>query len=371
MANKRVPELVAITAAEMSPQDLLLLADVAPFPESKKLPLSELSVYLLNNGNLTGSFYGTSSWAINAISASWAPYQESASYASTSSWAWRSITSSYAIDALSASYALSSSYAITASYAITSSVQLIYSSAFADYARSASYLIYTPGVFNGTASYALTSSRSITSVSSSFLTYSPLTPNGTASFAATASQAISSLFLSFNGNNNGTASHAMTAGNADTVTLVTTIKNDYVYREFGMFQCELINSDTTASIGAFDADSDANNPSIIIEAWGDVIMWSTSSFVDSGSLSLNLVNVDLPVYIELDKSTFLNYNTGSTSAQVTSSIIVPVYLKGKTTSMGHFSASVFKMGSLISFYTGSRPFLMSVKVNSDDFAMDV
>lgn len=369
MANKRVSELTAITAAELASNDLFLLADVAPNPESKKLEVSELSTYL-NINNRTGSLYGTASWALNAVSASWAPFQISCSYASTSSWAWRAITSSFALDALSASYARSSSYAITASYALTSSVQLIYSSAFADYARSASYLIYTPRVFNGTASYALTSSRSITTISSSFLTYSPLISNGTASFAATASKAISTSFLNFNGNNNGTASHAMTAGNANTVTLVTTIKNDYIYREFGMFQCELLNSDTTASIGAFEVNSDANNPSMIVEAWGDVMIRSTSSFADSGSISLNLINVDLPVYIELDKSTYLNYNTGSTSAQVTSSIIVPVYLKGKTTSMGHFSASLFKQGSLVSFYTGSRPFLMSVKVNSDDFAMD-
>lgn len=370
MANKRVFELTAITAAELTPTDLLLLADVAPNPESKKLEISELNTYL-NANNRTGSLYGTASWALNAVSASWAPYQESSSYAATSSWAGRAITSSYALEALSASWARSSSYALTASYAMTSSVQLVYSSAFSDYARSASYLIYIPGVFNGTASYASTSSRAMSSITTSFIVYSPLTSNGTASFAATSSQTISASFLNFIGNNNGTASHAMTAGSADTVTLVTTVKNDYIYREFGMFQCELLNSDTTASIGAFEVDSDANNPSMIVEAWGDVMIWSTSSFADSGSISLNLVNVDLPVYIELDKSTYLNYNTGSTSAQITSSIIVPVYLKGKTTSMGHFSASLFKQGSLVSFYTGSRPFLMSVKVNSDDFAMDV
>lgn len=371
MANKRVSELVAITAAELTLADLLLLADVAPIPESKKLSISELRTYLLNNGNLSGSFYGTASWALNAVSSSWAPIQTSASYASTSSWAWRAITSSYALEALSASWARSSSYALTASYAMTSSVQLVYSSAFADYATSASYLIYTPGVFNGTASYALTSSRAMSSITTSFIIYSPTTSNGTASFAATASQTISSSFLNFNGNYNGTASHAMTAGNSDTVTLVTTVKNDYIYREFGMFQCDLLNSDTTASIGAFVVDSDANNPSMIVEAWGDIMVTSTSSFADSGSLILNVVDVDFPVYIELDKSTVLNYNTGSNSALVTSSIILPVYLKGKTTSMGHFSASVFKMGSRLSFYTGSRPFLMSVKVNSDDFAMDV
>lgn len=371
MANKRVSDLPAITAAELSLSDLFLLADVSPNAVSKKLTVSELNTYLLNNGNLTGSLYGTSSWALRSLSASWAPYQESASYAATSSWSWRAITSSYALEALSASWARSSSFAITASYAMTSSVQLVYSSAYSDYANSASYLIYTPGVFNGTASYALTSSRAMSALTTSFIFYHPLNPNGTASFAATSSQTTSASFLNFIGNNNGTASHAMTAGNSDTVTLVTTVKNDYIYREFGMFQCDLLNSDTTASIGAFEVDSDANNPSMIVEAWGDIMIWSTSSFANSGSISLNVIETNVATYIELDKSTYLNYSTGSNTAQVTSSIIVPVYLKGKTTVMGHFSASLFKTGNLISFYTGSRPFLMSIKVNSDDFLMDV
>lgn len=371
MANSRIPDLPPIYANTLIGTDLLLLEDMSvPNGVSKKLALDDLSTYVSSNFR-TGSLYGTASLA---KSASWAPYQESASYAATSSWSWRTITSSYALEALSASWARSSSYAVTASYALTSSVYLVISSGFANnsnYAKSASYLIYTEGVFNGTSSHALTSSRALSAITTSFISYNPLISNGTASFAATASQTISSSFLNFNGNNNGTASHAMTAGNADTVTLVTTIKNDYIYREFGMFQCDLLNSDTTASIGAFEVDSDANNPSMIVEAWGDVMIYSTNLFSNSGSISLNLVNIDLPVYIELDKSTYLNYSTGSTSAQITSSIIVPVYLKGKTTSMGHFSASLFKQGSLVSFYTGSRPFLMSVKVNSDDFAMDV
>lgn len=367
-SNKRVFELPQITSGELSPNDLFLLADVSA-NASKKLELSDLTTYILSKS--TGSFNGTASWALNSVSASWAPYQISASYAATSSWSIRSITSSYALEALSASWARSSSYALTASYAMTSSVQLIFSSAFADYARSASYLIYTPGVINGTASYALTSSIAISSITSSFLQYNSSSSNGTASYAVTSLQSTSASFLAFSGNSNGTASHAMTAGNADTVTLVTTIKNDYIYREFGMFQCDLLNSNTTASIGAFVVDSDANNPSLIVEAWGDVMITNTSSYTSSGSLSLNLVDVDLPVFIELDKSTFLNYNTGSSVSQTTSSVIIPVYLKGKTTSMGHFSASIYKFGDTVNFYTGSRPFLMSIKVNSDDFSMDV
>ena len=60
------------------------------------------SIYV-NNG-ITGSLFGTSSWANNAISASYASNTTSASYA---------LSSSYSLDALSASYAQTASYADT------------------------------------------------------------------------------------------------------------------------------------------------------------------------------------------------------------------------------------------------------------------
>ena len=368
MANSRIPDLAQIYSNQLIDSDLLLLEDMSvPNGVSKKLELSDFSDYLLGNFK-TGSLYGTASWA---VSSSWAPYQISASYSNTSSLAWNAISASYALNCLSASYAKSSSYAITASYAITSSFYLVVSSGFAnnaDYAKSASYLIYTPGIVNGTASFALTSSRAISSNTSSYLQYNSI-PNGTASFALTASQTISSSYLNFNGNNNGTASYAIAAGNADTVTLVTTIKNDYIYREHGPYDCSLLNSDITASIGAFIINSSANNPTAIIEAWGDVKMISTSSLTESASLTLNISDVDFPISIDLDKSTYYNFVTSSTSSQTTSSIIVPTYLKGTMTTMGHLSASIFKSGP-IEFYTGSRPFRMVIKINGDTFTMD-
>ena len=378
MANSRIPDLAPIYSNSLIGTDLFLLEDMSVSNGiSKKLALSELSTYLYDNLR-TGSLYGTASWAVSASWANTASYYNQlwlntgSMYPITSSWA---ISAS---NAISSSYAKSASYSISASYAETSSLYLVVSSGFADnaeYARSASFLIYTPGVFNGTASYAITSSRSITSATSSFLQYNSV-PNGTASFALTASQTVSSSFLIFNGGNNGTASYAINAGNTLTVTNVTTVKNDYIYREFGPFDCTLLSSDVTASIGAFVVDSDANNPAMIVEAWGDIKMLSTSSWNESGSLTLNLLDADgFPVSIDLDKSTYHNYlttnlyPTAAFTPASTSSLIVPVYLKGKTTTMGHYSASIFKTGP-ISFYTGSRPFRMVMKVNSDDFTMD-
>ena len=156
MANKRVSELAPITSPELDFADLLLLSDITAH-ESKRLALQDLSSFILLDGRLTGSLFGTASYAIYALSASYAPCI-SASYAKTSSWAYIVSTASYALAALSASYSFSSSYSITASYALTSEVQLVYSSAFADYARTASYLLFTSGSTNGTVSYALSAS---------------------------------------------------------------------------------------------------------------------------------------------------------------------------------------------------------------------
>jgi hypothetical protein len=227
MANKRVSELAPITAPELDFADLLLLSDITAH-ESKKLQLSDLSNFLLLDGQLTGSLLGTASYAFWAGTASFALNSSVPSNVLTASYLWytpgsNTGTSSYALAALSASYALSSSYAITASYALTSSVELVYSSAFADYARTASYLLFTPGSTNGTASYALTASYlvgGIYQVSASYASTSSWAWDAIfASASLVSSQSFSSSysntasFMQFNGVPNGTASYALVAGN--------------------------------------------------------------------------------------------------------------------------------------------------------------
>ena len=77
------------------------------------------------SAGITGSLFGTASYAVQALSASWAPVQVSASYATTASYVLNAVTASYvtgsvhtsANPALSASYALSSSFASTTSTA--------------------------------------------------------------------------------------------------------------------------------------------------------------------------------------------------------------------------------------------------------------
>jgi hypothetical protein len=96
--------------------------------------------------SLTGSLFGTSSWAVSASQALTASYvitAQTASYVLSSSYALSSSqaqTASYVLNAVSASYSLSSSQAATASYVVT--------------AQTASYVL--------SASYSLSSSQATT-----------------------------------------------------------------------------------------------------------------------------------------------------------------------------------------------------------------
>jgi hypothetical protein len=112
-------------------------------------PALTISGGLVVHGGITGSLFGTASWAISAsqaISASYAFNATSASYALSAS---NAFSSSYA---LSASFALSSSRAISASYAFN--------------ATSASYALSASNAFSS--SYALSASYALNSTSASY-----------------------------------------------------------------------------------------------------------------------------------------------------------------------------------------------------------
>jgi hypothetical protein len=375
MGNRRVSELSPITAAEVAVDDLFLLADVSAI-ESKKLTASELGGYLQTYVSASA----TSSLATNAKTASYLLYQGfvngTASYALTSSFNFSSSharwadTSSYTLFALSASYAHSSSYALSASYAATSSVQLIYSSAFADYAKSASFLIYT-GILNGTASYAMTASRANNARTASFL-IGPLgsgAAGGTASFALSCSLARSASFLRYDGvTNNGTASYAWNARSASNATTVTTITNQYIYREYDPITSNI--NGQTASFGWMQFTASGVSANIIVESYGDILVPITNS-VDFTS-SLELVMENSGARFSLDTSTFQYYYTSS-SEQVTGSNICSFYLKGKfvvtAPAAQRFSGSVMAYNN-ISFFTSSRAVRCNIKATTDNFTTE-
>src|SRR6185503_1440663 len=154
MGNKRVSELTQIINRGLdglSSADLLLLSDVSA-QESKKLTIDDLNNYILSNGNISGSFFGTSSWAIHAVSASYTNVQSS-SYARTASFSLNGSTGT-SISSSWASQSLSSSYSKTASFvSVVSATSSSYSSV-SQFSNSASFVIYSGGN-NGTIANAI------------------------------------------------------------------------------------------------------------------------------------------------------------------------------------------------------------------------
>jgi hypothetical protein len=125
---------------------------------------------------ITGSLFGTASWANNTISSS---------YALSASQAQNAVSASYVLNAVSASYALSASNAQTASYVLNA--------VSASFATTASYALSASQAQN-----AVTASYVLNAVSSSFASTASFVQNAvSASFASTASLARNALTASF------------------------------------------------------------------------------------------------------------------------------------------------------------------------------
>ena len=157
---------------------------------------------------ITGSLFGTASWANNTISSS---------YALSASQAQNAVSASYVLNAVSASYALSASNAQTASYVLNA--------VSASFATTASYALSASQAQN-----AVTASYVLNAVSSSFASTASFVQNAvSASFAATASFVQNAVSASFaatasfvqNAVSSSFASTASLARNALTASFIT------------------------------------------------------------------------------------------------------------------------------------------------------
>jgi hypothetical protein len=120
--------------------------------------LNDSDLYLTGSfkvlGSISGSLFGTASWANNAITASYILNAVSSSFASTASFIILAQSASYVLNAVSASFSTTSSYALnttSASYSLSSSFAT--TASFIKLAQSASYAL---GAVSS--SYALTAS---------------------------------------------------------------------------------------------------------------------------------------------------------------------------------------------------------------------
>jgi len=328
MANKRVSELTQITSAELNSADLFLLSDVSA-QESKKLTLADLNNYILTDGNLTGSFYGTASWAQkNALTASFATVQ-TASYALTASFALNGGTGGNATSASWASQSLSASYARTASFVSVANAATASFATSSQFASSASFVIYTGGN-NGTIANAITATTATTATTASYA----LTARSS-SFATTASYSNSSSFaISSNLSNTSSislyaqtaslgiitnvqtsaswASQSLSSSFSDVAAeAITAITASYVLpnlslQQYGVFLA-ITQSNYKSQLDAVDIDPFFDTPATTsIEVAGTIVAPYTSSIALNESVSL---------YV-LDRTTGIVYTIDSTPIYV-------------------------------------------------------
>lgn len=340
--NKRVSQLVELTAAEVQKDDLFLIIDTSA-RESKKIQAQDVSAYL----NASGSIL-----AIHAI------MSDTASYLLPGGINWTVPSSSFSIfspTSLSASYALNAANVISASYAKTSSwaintingggstlitgstVPITSSWAInSNLSKSSSFLIYT-GVSNGTASYAIVAGNAIISDTASFISAGNIV--GTVASASFSQNSTIASFLQYSGIPNGTASYALTAGTTAQVII-----------DRGVFLADT-QSSAYAQIDTIDVLPSSNTSvATDVEAVGTIILPYTSSIPVSEFINLTLKNrntgeetiVDsTPIYFNMSPTVgnWDSYNSGT--------IKIPYSLLGTSSLNGSYMLFVTASSSNI------------------------
>lgn len=389
MANKRVSELVQITSGELSSADLLLLSDVSA-QESKKLTLGELNSYILTDGNLSGSFFGTASWSNNSQTASLLlGTVQSASFALTASYALNGGSGGMTTSASWASSSLSSSFSTTASFA-----QNVRSAATASFATSskfsdtASFVTYT-GTNNGTiynainavtATSATTATNATNATSASFAISASVARS--ASFSATSITAASASFASFAAtasvgittniqssaswaSSSISASFAENAVDAQTAITASYVTPNLQLQQYGIFLA-ISQSNYRGQLDKVDIDPFLNVPATTsIEAVGTMVAPYTSSIALNESVTLYVINratgqtytVDsTPIYVNIQG----NYSgiSGSINATINGSLTGSI--SGST--IGGFTGSISGSDS-IGTVTGSVTASVSANYN--------
>ncbi len=358
IGNKRCSQLIQLTSTEIQPDDLFYIVDTSA-RESKKIPAEQLAIYLSASGSL---------YALHAINADTASYiLGSGVYGSVAS----SLTSSFTVNASSASLAeraISSSWSTTCSFALN--VGGIGET------QTASFLKYQ-GVYNGTASYALTSSVVVNSRTASFLQYTIGVNNGTSSYSIrtqNVDHAVRSDTASYFDTSIGLVSHAGTADVATEAThsiysdsasyLVYSSNNgtaSYAIKagsfpgsmlDYGVFLA-LTQSNGISSLDNVYIDSPGDTEeATTIESVGTVIVPYTSSITVNESVSLIAKSRDSGVETVLDSTPIfyqLSPTVGDWSTLSSGSIKMPITLLGQSDMLGEYQIFMTASSGIISF----------------------
>jgi hypothetical protein len=388
MGNLRVSELTQMAVGDLTPADLFLLSDTSA-QQSKKLTLGDLNGYLLAGGNLTGSFYGTASWANNAQTASFVASVQSASYALTASFALNGRGVGSTISASWASSSLSSSFSQTAFFAMSANVTTASFATSSKFASSASFVIYN-GINNGTVYNAINATTATTSTTAS----SSYAINArSASYASTASYSVSSSMASrsLSATSSSFASVALTASlgiitniqtsaswasmslSASTADLAieaqTAITASYVIpgvslQQYGIFpaitQSNYISQLDSVNLDPFFIPSATTS----VEAYGTVVAPYTSSILLDELISLYILNRSTGVTTLLDSTpVYVNIQGQYSDISASISAIIAGQLTGSISgsAVGNLLGST--SGSIIAQTTGSLNGLVTGSFN--------
>lgn len=372
--NKRVTQLVELTANQVDPGDWFLIIDNTA-RESKKIQASELSAWL----NASGSLYAihadnadTASYilaanvdclsgpvlsASYALSASWAPaagLTPGGTYPITSSW---SISASWAPGG-NAQLVSGSTYNITASWATRASA--------ANISNTSSYLWYQGGN-NGTASYALTASNAQHVVNADTASYF----NNVSSSVASASYAVhadtasyveggtitSASFLVYSPTN-GTASYAITAGS---------IRN--VMNNYGLYTASRETPSSSVIDNVNINPTNGGTPPTMIQAFGNVsLIVSASLPYPTPTVYLYAVNRETGNSAVLDSSK-INLKIAETintwGNPLSASIDIPFNLMSQKRLNGQFIVGVYSSDPILTIDYLNRPVQYSISSFSD------
>jgi hypothetical protein len=326
MANKRVSELAPITSTQLVVGDLLLLSDIVA-QESKKLTIQEFSTWLFNGSlntiavSLTGSLFGTSSWARFSQTAS-VVTNPSASYALTASFALNGTSGAASVSSSWASQSLSASFATTASYVNLTNATSASFATNATNAKSASFVIFTGGN-NGTVYNAVLATNSTNSILATTAT--------TATTATSSLSATSALSASFS-SQSLSSSHAIVADFAFSASIGITTNfqssaswasqslssSNSLTASYALTALQLVPSTILYPQGVYLAITQSTlagqldvvqiNPSLAspvstsIEAMGTVIAFYTSSIILNESISLYALDRTTGTVVQLDST---------------------------------------------------------------------
>ena len=345
IGNKRVTQLVELTASELTPDDLFLVIDYSA-KESKRIKTSELGLWLNNSGSVYAFHSVTSDTASFILGSGVYGLVSSASMALISISALSASWASQSFNSVSSSNALTASFALNSTGGSTSASFLIYAgfpngtasyalkSGTSDLSSTTQFLIYTGGN-NGTASHAITSRNVINAITADTASYlntaiaavSSASWANIAGLALTANTASVSNFLAFSPFN-GTASYAISAGSINQSII-----------DYGVFNA------ITQSLSSSQLDNVFINSSLVtqsrtsIEAVGTIVIPFTSSIPVNESISLIIKDRYTGIETTIDSTPVyyaLSPTVGNWGAYNSGSIKIPYTMLGTSNLYGNY-----------------------------------